>query len=534
MNPLRVIQPHKLAGSPGLAVMPGISEGSCRLAFVEEPRPDEIQPFAQTFWAQCQAIYNACVLSNTVFILQLQSGGDACPHRRQFCSQEMNRAVYDWCHWKINHGGKLADSQTILLSNQFLQSRRCRCDTGRQHFSLLSSDCKLNGKQKFRMQCEFGVRMLVDISHQLSVSPTSPIDVSLRPSPDGPNDMSSGVGPLNIPDSQERLEPREPLEPPRESVKTHLQISQEHPVATAPESSLSVPLPESPEHVYPTDSKERERIRRNELKAQGVDTKALVKKKIKYVEPHFDDCGDDISSISSPEDCPALIVDSESDDEFRRCFTSDESETSEEEDLGDGFSLFSCWGSPPGEPLPSTVVQADSLEHAISLLASAGKGLLDICEICGGEARTTQLGIRRRLATGRNFDLVCGVDLNSPTQQKKVLHYIREHQVMVVIMSPTCGPFGALSHLVKAAQPSGWAASYAKAAPHGRFCGVVALLQLREGRHFVNEQPDPSNLYDEEPWPQVLAHPSVVSLRRHRCQESIPLGCFAPTADPRF
>jgi hypothetical protein len=50
------------------------------------------------------------------------------------------------------------------------------------------------------------------------------------------------------------------------------------------------------------------------------------------------------------------------------------------------------------------------------------------------------------------------------------------------------------------------------------------MLQLREGRHFVNEQPDPSNLYQEEPWPKVLAHPSVVSLRWHRCQTGLKVG----------
>ena len=61
--------------------------------------------------------------------------------------------------------------------------------------------------------------------------------------------------------------------------------------------------------------------------------------------------------------------------------------------------------------------------------------------------------------------------------------------VFVAVMSPTCGPFGPLSHLNKAAQPAAWQASYERAAPHGRFCGVVALLQLRKKRHFVNEQP---------------------------------------------
>ena len=34
-----------------------------------------------------------------------------------------------------------------------------------------------------------------------------------------------------------------------------------------------------------------------------------------------------------------------------------------------------------------------------------------IAEICGGEARTTQLAVRQRYETGPNFDLVCNIDL---------------------------------------------------------------------------------------------------------------------------
>ena len=52
----------------------------------------------------------------------------------------------------------------------------------------------------------------------------------------------------------------------------------------------------------------------------------------------------------------------------------------------------------------------DEFDDFETVLASWGAGV-DIAEICGGEARTSQLVVRRHLAAGPNFDLVTDVDL---------------------------------------------------------------------------------------------------------------------------
>ena len=62
---------------------------------------------------------------------------------------------------------------------------------------------------------------------------------------------------------------------------------------------------------------------------------------------------------------------------------------------------------------------AGNLEQLTALLAEAGPGL-DMCELCGGEARATTVAVRRRLKTGKNFDLVTHVDLNDPKVQRQV------------------------------------------------------------------------------------------------------------------
>eukprot|EP00969_Alexandrium_andersonii_P323812 14307640-Alexandrium_andersonii.AAC.1 len=55
------------------------------------------------------------------------------------------------------------------------------------------------------------------------------------------------------------------------------------------------------------------------------------------------------------------------------------------------------------------------------------------------------------------------------------------------------------------------------AGPIARLCGQIAQEQLARGRHFVQEQPRPSTLYEMEPWPRALKHECVVSITYDRC-----------------
>ena len=47
--------------------------------------------------------------------------------------------------------------------------------------------------------------------------------------------------------------------------------------------------------AYPTDAKEREKVRRQAQKDEG--NEHVVKKKKVHVEEHYDDCGEDLSSL---------------------------------------------------------------------------------------------------------------------------------------------------------------------------------------------------------------------------------------------
>ena len=142
---------------------------------------------------------------------------------------------------------------------------------------------------------------------------------------------------------------------------------------------------------------------------------------------------------------------------------------------------------------------------------------IDIVELCGGEGLPGRIAVRRRLKSGGNFDIVTDVDLNDPKVQHEVMTYILKAKPLVVVLSPVCTPFGPLARFNKMVNYDTWLRSYRLAAPHGRFCGGVAMLQLDAGRHFVLEQPQSSTLLDEPPWPKVSAHPNTRKVTIDQC-----------------
>ena len=64
-------------------------------------------------------------------------------------------------------------------------------------------------------------------------------------------------------------------------------------------SNIAEAAPDKDKDVsaFPTASKEKERNRRNKMKAEGQEI--VVKKKKFKVEDHYDDCGDDLSSLGN-------------------------------------------------------------------------------------------------------------------------------------------------------------------------------------------------------------------------------------------
>ena len=70
------------------------------------------------------------------------------------------------------------------------------------------------------------------------------------------------------------------------------------------------------------------------------------------------------------------------------------------------FSLFH-----ESTELPEMPLYFESLEEADLFLGAFKGDFVDVCEICGGAAGVSKICLRRRMKTGKNFDIVAGFDL---------------------------------------------------------------------------------------------------------------------------
>ena len=58
---------------------------------------------------------------------------------------------------------------------------------------------------------------------------------------------------------------------------------------------------------------------------------------------------------------------------------------------------------------------------------------------------------------------------------------------------------------------------YRIAKPIAVFSGKAAMVQIRKGLYFPQEQPHPTALYDENPWPGIFQFGMVEQISYNRC-----------------
>ena len=124
---------------------------------------------------------------------------------------------------------------------------------------------------------------------------------------------------------------------------------------------------------------------------------------------------------------------------------------------------------------------------------------------------------RRKLNSGPNFDLITMIDLTDRLHRTDTMNQIDAHLVLVGVMAPVCGPFGPPGQLNERIHPESCQRSYAEAAHIAKFCGDVALKQLSNHRHSIQEQPHPSKLYESSPWPLAFSKQGLAQQLDDRC-----------------
>ena len=320
-----------------------------------------------------------------------------------------------------------------------------------------------------------------DESCRVGVAPVMSETGSAQRLPDSPSSSDA----VNVPSGIE-------ADPSAVATTTILDTNTEHQCVTA----------------YPTASRERRKAREKAAKEAG--TPLEVVKKTKYVEPHFDDCGEDLSSLRLDE--------SESDSKFVNIIYYASNSThhfdvssSAHSSIVDQLFLTMLYGSVVTVPVPQ-VFRATDLDQLSLVVNTRGPGY-DIAEVCGGVARTTRVGVRRKLRCGPNFDLVTGCDLCTKEGQHQCFRFFQNNLVLVAILAPVCGPYGPLANLNWHLHPAAMIESIKLAKPIAWTCGQVALIQLKKKLDFIAEQPYPTRLYAEDPWPSLFANnPQVVQV----------------------
>ena len=115
------------------------------------------------------------------------------------------------------------------------------------------------------------------------------------------------------------------------------------------------------------------------------------------------------------------------------------------------------------------------------------KGRVDIMEFCGGSAGVSRIAIRRRLRTGMNADIVCGIDLTTD----------RGRRILFTSMWNSTSRQSSLEHLRAHQWAVGATTNNRETYIHNRRIGEefanlyakLCLLQMASGRHWLLDNP---------------------------------------------
>ena len=161
------------------------------------------------------------------------------------------------------------------------------------------------------------------------------------------------------------------------------------------------------------------------------------KRKPQEQESHYDDCGSDCTPLQENETLAVLCMSAQDDHQLEASYPDDATigrPIDEMQKLNDGQMEMNFFGGSETENIPSywkaktRRAQYVHLSTLNSYLATPDKrGIIDVMEICGGAGGVSKIAIRRRLRTGKNFDIITGGELTNTSHVKQLLEYINLH-----------------------------------------------------------------------------------------------------------
>ena len=256
----------------------------------------------------------------------------------------------------------------------------------------------------------------------------------------------------------------------------------------------------------------------------AIQAESSKRKKQVPLDEVFDDCGDDVSFLTVDETEQKMVT-SYYESQYDDMVASD----SDDNALDGPFLQSFMEGRVEERQRKAEYVDMKSLYMFLQTLP---RSRMDFMELFGGKAGCTRIGIRRHLHTGLNFDLTADIDMANPENLQFLWQYIDKHRPFVVLMGPPCTAFGPWSHLNKVVAPQAWEQSLAVGLPLARLAARVATIQMAAGRHFLAENPWPSDLWKLPEWVVILKDSRVRVAYTDQCQFGLVDKAGEPTMKP--
>ena len=229
-----------------------------------------------------------------------------------------------------------------------------------------------------------------------------------------------------------------------------------------------------------------------------------VKKPKQIVEAHNDDCGMDLSGIEAS----VANYEQKADGEwFFAALQDDESEAMSQW-LSSRHWLFGSESDETARTNPRSI-NCSGMEAFYKLATRPASyfGQVDVVEIFGGEAGTSQVLVRRfNTSVGPNFDLTCGFNPRDSRHIELLFQYFEFCKPTVVDMAPPCTGLKGWAGINAVVNPQGHQQSVENSEAMGRLAAKIAILQLNAGRHFIVENPEGSALWELSDWKRLRAH----------------------------
>ena len=256
-------------------------------------------------------------------------------------------------------------------------------------------------------------------------------------------------------------------------------------------------------YTFPTESRMKQKKKDDLLKALGKDPKLLRERKKFLQEAHYDDCGSDFGGIDEKKSTVTFA------DAVHYCFdkedySSGSGSSDAEERLADNLlnQSYITWmglGSDASEATLNTCHATAKHVPAEKLLAylncTALAGYVDVVEFCGGQAGVSKIAIRRRLKTGMNADIVCGIDLSKSKDRETFIKYVEQHKPLVIIGAPPCTALGGWSRYNSRMHKETYDRNRKLGEALANFYAKICLLQMAGKRHWIVENPHGSDLF---------------------------------------